>query len=53
MKNEQMLKLRYETDMPAGDQIDCYLSCNVRIKKRRIKKIIIIKKNLISTLSTI
>ena len=25
MKNEQMLKLSYETDMPAGDQLYCYL----------------------------
>ena len=38
MKIEQMLELRYETDMPAGDQIDCYLSCNVRINKGEIKK---------------
>ena len=42
MKNEQMLKLRYETDMPAGDQIDCYLSCNVRINKGELKKYIYI-----------
>ena len=33
-----MLKLRYETDMPVGDQIDCYLSCNVRINKGELKK---------------
>ena len=33
-----MLKLRYETDMPAGDQIDCYLSCNVRLNKGELKK---------------
>ena len=39
MKNEQMLKLSYETDMPAGDQIYCYLSCNVRINKKKDKKI--------------
>ena len=26
MKNEQMLKSSYETYVPAGDQIDCYLS---------------------------
>ena len=38
MKDEQMLKLRYETDMPAGDQIDWYLSCNVRISKGELKK---------------
>ena len=38
MKNEQMLELRYETDMPAGDQIDYYLSCNVRINKGELKK---------------
>ena len=38
MKNEQMLELRYETDMPVGDQIDCYLSCNVRINKGEKKK---------------
>ena len=38
MKNEQMLKLSYETDMPAGDQVDCYLSCNVRINKGELKK---------------
>ena len=39
MKNEQMLKLSYETDiMPAGDQIYCYLSCNVRINKGELKK---------------
>ena len=38
MKNEQMLKLRYETEMPVGDQIDCYLSCNVRINKGELKK---------------
>ena len=38
MKNEQMLKLRYETDMPADDQIYCYLSCNVRINKGELKK---------------
>ena len=38
MKNEHMLKLSYETDMPAGDQIDCYLSCNVRINKGELKK---------------
>ena len=37
MKNEQMLKLRYETDMPAGNQIDCYLSCNIRINKGELK----------------
>ena len=24
--------------MPAGDQIDCYLSCNVRINKGELKK---------------
>ena len=24
--------------MPAGDQIDCYLSCNVRINKEELKK---------------
>ena len=24
--------------MPAGHQIDCYLSCNVRIKKGELKK---------------
>ena len=40
MKNEHMLKLRYETDMPAGDQTDCYLSCNVRINKVELKKYI-------------
>ena len=33
-----MFKLRYETDMPAGDQIDCYLSCNFRINKGELKK---------------
>ena len=33
-----MLKLRYETDKPAGDQIDCYLSCNVGINKGELKK---------------
>ena len=38
MKSEQMLKLRYETDMPAGDQIVCYLSCNVRINKGELKQ---------------
>ena len=38
MKNEQMLKLSYETDMPAEDQIYCYLSCNVRITKGEKKK---------------
>ena len=38
MKNEQMFKLRYETDMPAGHQIVCYLSCNVRITKGEFKK---------------
>ena len=39
MKNEQMLKLSYETDiMPAGDQIYCYLSFNVRINKGELKK---------------
>ena len=38
MKNEQMLKLRYETDMPGGDQIVCYLNCNVRITKGELKK---------------
>ena len=34
-----MLKLSYETDMPAGDQIYCYLSCSVRRNKGEIKKI--------------
>ena len=34
-----MLKLSYETDMPAGDQIYCYFSCNVRRNKGEIKKI--------------
>ena len=24
--------------MPAGDQIDCYLSCNIRINKGELKK---------------
>ena len=24
--------------MPAGDQIDCYLSCNVRINKGELKQ---------------
>ena len=28
--------------MPAGDQIDCYLSCNVRINKGELKKYIYI-----------
>ena len=39
MKNEQMLKLTYKTDMPAGDQIDCYLSCNIRNNKGKLKKL--------------
>ena len=29
---------RYETDIPAGDQIDCYLSCIIRINKGELKK---------------
>ena len=33
-----MLKLSYETDMPAGEQIYCYLSCNVRRNKGERKK---------------
>ena len=33
---ENMLRLRYETDMPAGDQI-VYVSCNVSINKGEIK----------------
>ena len=37
-----MLKLSYKTDMPAGDQIDCYLSCNIRINKGELKKKILI-----------
>ena len=38
MKNEQMLELSYETDMPVRDQIYCYLSCNVRINKGEFTK---------------
>ena len=33
---EIMLRLRYETDMPAGDQV--YLSCNVSVNKEELKK---------------
>ena len=38
MKNEQMLKLSFETDIPAGDQIDYHLSCNIRIHKGELEK---------------
>ena len=44
MKNEQMLKLSYETDMPAGDQIYCYLSCNVRINTKKVLQRLIAQK---------
>ena len=33
-----MLILSDQTDMPAGDQIICYLSCNVRINKGELKQ---------------
>ena len=33
-----MLIISYQTDMPAGDQIICYLSCNVSINKGELKK---------------
>ena len=38
MNNEQMLKLSYETDMPAGDQIYCYLSCSFKRNERETKQ---------------
>ena len=34
---EIMLRLRYETDMPAGDQILYIFSCNVSINKGELK----------------
>ena len=44
-----MLNLSYQTDMPAGDQIICYLSWNVSINKGELKKNNLLQKILIST----